>query len=385
MKHKPKGWRRPVSLAVAAVCLALSCGQTTVAATDYKQAWQQAEQKLKEEKALYQEIKNQKAKAEEKKKSLENMQAIIQGQISDAIDQINQKASEIAIQQQAIADQQGLIDERWQGFCERIQAMQMMHDSGMVAMIASADSLYELLTYSETLQSISQQDTDVLQSMNEEKQRLEEQKEELEQDKADLEQAYSDLEAKKNEYAQSIQQQNETISEQQALATAQAKVVAEQQKAAEEAEKQYEQWVQSQSSQGSGQSAEGFCWPLPVAGRVTTEFGATQNVNGVIMTGHKGMDIAAAGGTPIYAAHDGRISSTTGHWTYGNVVMVDNGDGVTTLYAHMSSIAATVGQQVKKGDVIGYVGSTGRSTGNHLHFEVRINGVRQNPRNYISF
>ena len=105
----------------------------------------------------------------------------------------------------------------------------------------------------------------------------------------------------------------------------------------------------------------------------------------VIMTGHKGMDIAAAGGTPIYAAHDGRISSTTGHWTYGNVVMVDNGDGVTTLYAHMSSIAATVGQQVKKGDVIGYVGSTGRSTGNHLHFEVRINGVRQNPRNYISF
>ncbi|MBU3805559.1 MAG: peptidoglycan DD-metalloendopeptidase family protein [Candidatus Fournierella pullistercoris] len=385
MKHKPKGWRRPVSLAVAAVCLALSCGQTTVAATDYKQAWQQAEQKLKEEKALYQEIKNQQAKAEEKKKSLENMQAIIQGQISDAIDQINQKTSEIAIQQQAIADQQGLIDERWQGFCERIQAMQMMHDSGMVAMIASADSLYELLTYSETLQSISQQDTDVLQSMNEEKQRLEEQKEELEQDKADLEQAYSDLEAKKNEYAQSIQQQNETISEQQALATAQAKVVAEQQKAAEEAEKQYEQWVQSQSSQGSGQSAEGFCWPLPVAGQVTTEFGATQNVNGVIMTGHKGMDIAAAGGTPIYAAHDGRISSTTGHWTYGNVVMVDNGDGVTTLYAHMSSIAATVGQQVKKGDVIGYVGSTGRSTGNHLHFEVRINGVRQNPRNYISF
>lgn len=97
------------------------------------------------------------------------------------------------------------------------------------------------------------------------------------------------------------------------------------------------------------------------------------------------MDIAAPYGTPIKAAHDGVISSTTGHWSYGNVVMVDNGDGVTTLYAHMSSIAVGVGQSVKQGDVIGYVGSTGNSTGNHLHFEVRINGVKQNPRNYVAF
>ena len=161
--------------------------------------------------------------------------------------------------------------------------------------------------------------------------------------------------------------------------------MAEKQKKADEAEKQYEAWVASQASTGSGVCAEGFRWPLDVAGRVTTEFVATQNVNGVIQTGHSGMDIAAPYGTPIKAAHDGVISSTTGHWSYGNVVMVDNGDGVTTLYAHMSSIAVGVGQSVKQGDVIGYVGSTGNSTGNHLHFEVRINGVKQNPRNYVAF
>ena len=161
-------------------------------------------------------------------------------------------------------------------------------------------------------------------------------------------------------------------------------MVAVKQQKADAAEAQYEAWVKSQASVGSGQSAEGFRWPLPVAGTVTTEFGATQNINGVISHGHSGMDIAAPYGTPILAAHDGTVSSTTGHWTYGNVVMVDNGDGVTTLYAHMSSIGVGVGQSVKQGDVIGYVGSTGNSTGNHLHFEVRINGVKQNPRAYVS-
>ena len=96
-------------------------------------------------------------------------------------------------------------------------------------------------------------------------------------------------------------------------------------------------------------------------------------------------DIAIAGGTPIYAAHNGTVVATTGHWSYGNVVMIDNGDGISTLYAHMQSAAiVSVGQTVTQGQVIGYVGSTGNSTGNHLHFEVRVNGVRQNPRNYIS-
>lgn len=385
MKNSLALWCKRLVAAVAAGCIVFSCSGTAAVYADYKSEWQQAEQKLEEEKACYEQIKAQQAKEEQTKQSLENMQAIIKSQISHTIDQVNQKISEIAVQQQAIADQQALIDERWDGFCERMKAMQMMHDTGMVAMIASAQSLYDLLSYSNSLQSISQQDLSILEEMNQEKDALQQKQEKLEQDRAELEQAQQNLEAKEAEYALSIQQQDAAISQVEAQAKAQAQVVAEQQKKADEAEQQYEAWVKSQASQGSGQSAEGFCWPLPIQGTVTTEFGATQNVNGVIMTGHKGMDIAAPGGTPIYAAHDGTVSSTTGHWTYGNVVMVDNGDGVTTLYAHMSSIAASVGQKVKKGDVIGYVGSTGRSTGNHLHFEVRINGVRQNPRNYISY
>lgn len=376
-------WRRALCGALA-VCMAAVCGGAAVNA-DYKSDWEKAEQELKKEEQVLQQIQNEKNKAEQQKKSLENQQTIIISQINDTIDQINQKNSEIAIQQQAIADQQAVIDERWADFKERMQAMQVMQDTGAVAVLASAQSLYDLLTYSDNLQRISEKDTEILQEMNDEKARLEEEEAALEAAKADLEDAKAALDSKENQLAANIQAQKQTISDKEAAAQAQETVVAEMQKKADEAEKQFQAWVASQASTGSGVSAEGFRWPLDIAGRVTTEFGATQNINGVIQTGHSGMDIAAPAGTPIKAAHDGVISSTTGHWSYGNVVMVDNGDGVTTLYAHMSSIAVGVGQSVKQGDVIGYVGNTGNSYGNHLHFEVRINGVKQNPRNYVAF
>lgn len=352
---------------------------------DYKSDWEQAEKELAEEKEKYEQIESSKDKAQAQKQSLKNQQSIILDQISQSIEQINQKELEISNQEQVIAEKQAQIDERWGDFKDRMQAMQVMHDSGAVAMITSAQSLYDLLTFSTTLQQVSEKDTEVLEEMNQQKAELEAEKQELEQAMAELESAKAALEDKSDQLSANIQAQDATISKLDADAKAQEQVVAEKQKLADEAEAAYEQWVRQNASSGSGECAEGFIWPLPGAGRVTTEFGADQWVNGVFSSGHKGLDIAIAGGTPIYAAHNGTVVATTGHWTYGNVVMIDNGDGVSTLYAHMQSAAiVSVGETVTQGQVIGYVGSTGNSSGNHLHFEVRVNGVRQNPRNYIS-
>lgn len=355
------------------------------ASADYKSDWEQAEKELSEEKEKYEQIESSKDKAQAQKQSLKNQQSIILDQISQSIEQINQKELEISNQEQVIAEKQAQIDERWGDFKDRMQAMQVMHDSGAVAMITSAQSLYDLLTFSTTLQQVSEKDTEVLEEMNQQKAELEAEKQELEQAMAELESAKAALEDKSDQLSANIQAQDATISKLDADAKAQEQVVAEKQKLADEAEAAYEQWVQQNASSGSGVCAEGFIWPLPGAGRVTTEFGADQWVNGVFSSGHKGIDIAIAGGTPIYAAHNGTVAATTGHWSYGNVVMIDNGDGISTLYAHMQSAAiVSVGQTVTQGQVIGYVGSTGNSSGNHLHFEVRVNGVRQNPRNYIS-
>ena len=99
---------------------------------------------------------------------------------------------------------------------------------------------------------------------------------------------------------------------------------------------------------------------------------------------HRGVDIPAPYGTPIHASKGGQVLTATGHGSYGNYVLIDHGNGEATLYAHMSSLGCYAGQYVNQGDVIGYVGSTGYSTGNHLHFEVRIAGEAQNPLNYVS-
>ena len=379
MKRIKPALRRIICGLLAASMLAAT------AAADYKSEWEQAEKELAAEKEKYEQIENNKDKAQAQKQSLKNQQTIILDQIAQAMEQIDQKNVEIMNQEQVIAEKQADIDQRWGDFKERMQAMQVMHDSGAVAMITSAQSLYDLLTFSTTLQQISQKDTEVLEEMNAQKAELEAEKQELEQAKADLESAKAALDEKSSQLSANIQAQDATISKLDADAKAQEQVVAEKQKLADAAEAAYEQWVRENASSGSGTCAEGFIWPLPSAGRVTTEFGASQNVNGIISTGHKGIDIAIAGGTPIYAAHNGTVVATTGHWSYGNVVMIDNGDGITTLYAHMQSAAIVgVGQTVTQGQVIGYVGSTGNSTGNHLHFEVRVNGVCQNPRNYIS-
>ena len=121
-------------------------------------------------------------------------------------------------------------------------------------------------------------------------------------------------------------------------------------------------------------------WPLPVAGTITSQFGHRVDPITGEVSSHTGTDIACAEGTPILAAADGTVTAANGldSWggSYGYYIQIDHGGGLETLYAHCSSICVTTGQQVQAGQVIGYVGHTGRVTGSHLHLEVRINGNR---------
>lgn len=131
----------------------------------------------------------------------------------------------------------------------------------------------------------------------------------------------------------------------------------------------------SLSGVSGGVSSRGLIWPT--SGRVTSEYGYRWGRL------HAGIDIGAPTGTPIRAAQAGEVIFSGTQSGYGNTVVIGHGGGFSTLYGHQSRIAARDGQQVARGEVIGYVGSTGRSTGPHLHFETRVNGSAQNPRNYL--
>ena len=128
-------------------------------------------------------------------------------------------------------------------------------------------------------------------------------------------------------------------------------------------------------------------WPLPVAGTITSQFGYRVDPITGEVSSHTGTDIVCAEGTPILAAADGVVTVANGldSWggSYGYYIQIDHGGGLETLYAHCSSICVTTGQQVQAGQVIGYVGHTGRATGSHLHFEIHINKIRKDAMSYF--
>ena len=131
--------------------------------------------------------------------------------------------------------------------------------------------------------------------------------------------------------------------------------------------------------------ADGFCSPIGSGwqSRVTSEFGYRKDPFTGETRGHTGMDLSVPTGTPIRAALPGTVTVSQYNSSYGYYVVVDHGNGLSTLYAHNSKLLVRVGQTVEAGDIVSLSGSTGRSTGPHLHFEVRVNGERTNPRYYL--
>ena len=126
-----------------------------------------------------------------------------------------------------------------------------------------------------------------------------------------------------------------------------------------------------------------FAWPAPSYTRISDDYGTRTHPILGIQQFHNGVDMAAPGGSPILAAYDGKVVAADYNSSMGNYIMIDHGDGLYTIYMHASALYVSKGTEVTKGQKIAAVGSTGRSTGNHLHFSVRLNGSYVNPWQYL--
>lgn len=136
-------------------------------------------------------------------------------------------------------------------------------------------------------------------------------------------------------------------------------------------------------AQVQGIERDGWSWPLPEQGSISSGFGMRRHPKSGEHRAHRGLDIAVATGTPILAASDGTVTHAGPAGSYGQMVELDHGDGIVTRYAHQSDITVTVGQRVRAGDALGAVGSTGASTGPHLHMEVRQDGEALDPMDFL--
>ena len=138
--------------------------------------------------------------------------------------------------------------------------------------------------------------------------------------------------------------------------------------------------VNTSSKISGGKASLGISLIRPVSGTITSRFGVSSNIR---RSSHTGLDIAAPTGTPVKAAASGTVTFSGWKGSYGNMLVISHGNGVQTYYGHCSKLIAKVGQKVSQGQVIAKVGSTGNSTGPHLHLEIRVNGTAYNPQNYI--
>ena len=401
---------RAASLFLAAACLLLSVSvypataATSMSSLQNKldklsQSIVQHKKELSNAKKKEQAAKALESELKEKVTVVQSQISVLKGQIAEVQNSIGLKEQEIAAKEQQITEKEAEIADQWGDFKQHMAAMQELRDGGSVAMLSVVNDLYELLTFNEVMQDISIKDTEILDNMKNAKEALESdkltlesQRSELQSKKADLDAQNSQMRAKQNELNSSVAAAQMSAAEaQQAQKDAQAAIESDEMNY-EAVKKQIQKMIAAAAASKPTLSFTGFICPLKSYSRISSEYGWRKNpVTGVNKL-HAGTDFAAPGGTPIYAAASGYVQ--VAGWSsggYGNYVIIyhgkmSDGNQYSTLYGHMRSVATSAGKYVQQGEIIGYVGSTGNSTGNHLHLEVWKGGSKANavnPRGYI--
>lgn len=293
---------------------------------------------------------------------------------------LNKTKEEIAVALEELEQLQKDIEKQNDDLNARLRSMYKNGDVGMLSVVFGSSSMSDVLTNMDMVQRIYSADAELLKSIQEQydlvdaqnrklealKVQLEEQQAVIAEKKSALEADEAEARARRNALqadADSLQKQYDAVKKEADSISETIKV------------------LQSQNTQYIGGA---MCWPSQASTRITSPFGWRY----LSLLGgrnyHTGVDIGAAGGTNILAANSGKVIKAGWNNSYGYMVMVDHGGGIVTLYAHSSKLLVKTGDVVTRGQAIALIGSTGMSTGNHLHFEVRVNGKYQNPLNYIT-
>lgn len=363
---------------------------------------------------------------QEKEASVLEKKAALEEENAAAKEALELVAEELAMYDQILAEKtlelgqaQAAEEEQGRKYRARIRSMEEDGTYDILALILNSSNFSELLSKLDDMDAIMESDKRLEGQYRAARMELERVKTEYEQVRAECEGKQNSLRAEQaqiearlmeteailEELADEIEEATRVFEEERAAeAEAAAEVTAliaeyqAQKRAEEEARRRAaEEAAAAAAAQGQADNSSGapseyvapqppastgaFTWPVPCSRRITGRYGESR-------TGHfhAGIDIDGYGndGQPVLAAASGTVITATSSGAYGNYVIIDHGNGYTTLYAHMSSNAVGSGAYVNAGDVIGYLGATGNATGTHCHFEVRINGSTTDPAQYFS-
>ena len=352
-----------------------------------KESAGELEQQQKEIQAQLNAIAADKDEALEQKSLLEQQINVIQSEINNIDAQIAKYDELISQKEDELAQLEQQEAEQYQLFCERVRYMEEEGEVSYWAILFNAEDFSDMLDRFMMVEEIMAYDNAIMDELLATQAQIEQEKAELEeartaqeearQKQADAKARLKSQQAEVDALISQISSQEDELEAMEAKLQAAAKAMDN-----EIARKERELQAQLAAQGVTIVSEKGFKWPS-YATTITSLFGSrTHPVTGR-PNNHTGVDIAAAGGTDIWAAKSGVVLTSTYNSSYGNYVVISHANGESTLYADMSKRLVSEGDKVTQGQTIGLVGTTGSSTGNHLHFEVRLNGQRQDPLNYF--
>ena len=317
--------------------------------------------------------------------------ADIQGNIDSLNELIETKEAEIVQTQAELVQAEQVAAEQYEAMKERIQFMYERGDTLYLEMLLDADSFADMLNKADYIEQLSAYDREKLeeyqlvieytqlcqQELISEQELLEEARAVAEEEQNNLNALIDEKEIQISAYEsdiatneQAIREYDEEIAEQNSIIAAlEAQIAADQAALAEATRLKYDGGI--------------FTWPAPSYTRISDPFGWRMHPTLKVEKFHNGIDMAAPGGSPILAAYDGRVVAAAYSSSMGNYIMIDHGDKLYTIYMHASALYVSTGDYVTRGQKIAAVGTTGRSTGNHLHFGVRLNGQYVDPNIYL--
>jgi murein DD-endopeptidase MepM/ murein hydrolase activator NlpD len=347
-----------------------------------KKEKEQTKQKLEEAKKKEQEYLKQVNQVETQLlSSLDQLNALNKS-LADVKSDIDKTNIDLAIKENDLAEINKELDSKEAILNNRIAAIYKNRGSSFFEILFKSKSFIEFLSKLKLMNLLAAQDAKIIEDIKEKKnatlsikQSIMELKKKQDEQKSSLEKLVTQAEQKKAEVANILDQKKDLLSsaraDKNALLAMQAQQIAKEQEI---------QRILESLRYGSAPNGK-LMWP--VAGRLTSGFGMRRHPIFGGMRMHTGIDLSAPNGTPVFAADGGQVLQAGYDSGYGNSILIYHGGGFATFYAHLSGFAVSQGQMVKRGQLIGYVGTTGWTTGPHLHFEVRINGAPQNPLGYL--
>ena len=335
--------------------------------------------------ALSAELKNNR----QKKELLDGQIRVLSTEIANTESQIAAYSELIAQSQAELAQAEEEEAAQYELFCQRVRAMEEQGTVDYWSVLFRATSFSDLLGRLDIVNEIMEYDQRVIDDLKKLQEEIAARKADLETQKADSEAAKATLLSQKTELDEQRSAANELVKQLQAdtdeARAEMAAVAAEEEALLAQAVRLSRELAAQQAAAGQPSSAAlgGYIWPV-TSRRITSQFGPRNTGIKGASTNHKGVDIGGVGyNSEVRAAKAGTVIISSYSSSYGNYVSISHGSGNTTVYAHLSSRKVSVGQRVDQGQLIGITGSTGISSGPHLHFEIMENGARINPLKYL--